>query len=1792
MSELFEPIAVVGIAGRLPGARDVREYWRNLAAGRESITALSDDELLAAGVPRARIDDPAYVKMAGLVPGVDTFDAEFFAMTPREAEICDPQLRLFLEVTHEAIEDAGYDPVRMARDVAVYGACGPSRYGDLNVLANPAYGSDMGFMVLNNIDYLTTLASYKLNLQGPSMAVLTACSSSLTAVHLACRSLQLGECDAAVAGASNVEIPYRMGYRWSPGDVRSADGHCRPFDASGTGTIFTSGAGAVLLKRLGDAISDGDHVRGVIHGIGINNDGSDKVSFSAPSVAGQSAAIVDAMAMAGFGPDDIGCVEMHATGTPLGDPIEVDALARAYRRLAGTPLAPGRIPIGSVKGNIGHTIPVAGIAGLLKLLLSLEHEQIPPTVNVAAPNPRLELDRTPFVLNDTLRPWPRSAGAPRRAGLSSLGIGGTNVHLVVEEGPAPVRIPQLDRPRVVIWSGRDEAAAAANRAALAGWFAESGEAGYAEATATLQQGRTAHPVRGAVLGASAGEAARLLTGGAAAGDRALTGGPVPAEAPEVVFAFPGQGSQHARMAAGLYGTYRVFTETIDECLDELARHGADLTGLWTAGDPGEALNETTNTQPLLFAVEYALARQWMHWGVTPAAVVGHSVGELVAATVAGVLELPDALRLVALRGQAMQRRPRGGMLVVAAGSERLRPLLPDGTGVVAAVANAADQTVLAGPADELALVAAELAAAGVRTRPLRTSHAFHSPAMRPAAGEFETGFAGVTLRPPRTPVYSAATGALLTAEQAVRPEFWAGQLADPVLFGAALDAVDAAGTGGGGRIVLEVGPGQVLSGLARRHPAARAGRWRALSSLPRPGEPGRSEPGRSEPGPSELGDDERHLLGTAAELWVAGCPVDWSTVYPDERPQRISLPGYRFQRRRHWVTPETGPAAPQPVGPVAPAPAPTVETAKAEAPAGPFTVPGWVETARPAASLPVPPAASLALVLVPEGRQAALPIVNAFQQAGYEVCRVRPGTTFGEHAGEFTVPASDLAMHLDEVMRRLATAGRTPALLAHAWAVGTPPARTDLRDELDRTYFALLDLVQRAGRGPVDGRLPALVVLTGNAVDVSGAEPVVPARAALIAAARAYRLESPETACRVIDVGRLRTEEELVAELRCATTDPVVALRGTRRWLPVHRPWSPPPATHPVLRRNGVYVLTGGLGGLGRAVAKGLAGTGLRPALALLSRTPVDAADDLAEIESLGAQVRTVACDVADPAALRRALDEVAAAFGPVNGVFHLAGLAGDGMLQFRGRDAAERVLRPKTYGTVALADVLDDRPPVDFVVCFSSQAALTGMVGGADYAAANAFLDAFAAGRPGWLSIDWPGWTTVGMAGGGVLENLAAAVRDARAGRAGLSGAVPDGVPYHETVLSAATHWELDEHRISGAAVLPGTGILDLVLRAYRRALPGDGGPVTLRDFTFVHPLSGDAPRCTRVSFEPDGDRAWRVRVVSRPAEEDGDGGWQDHASGMLTAGGPAPRTVPVAELIAGLAEVAPPSMLPTPDGSFLFGPRWHNIARMWEAGRTTVVRLALAAAFAAETAEYPLHPALLDTGTGVLRRSRPGELIVPFTYRSLTWYAPLPSQLYSRLRTAEGEDLVADVDLVADDGTVVVAVEGLRMRPARPDSFGEGDEPAGDPPAETGLAPDEGVRLLLRLLASDTPAQVAVVPHHDGRPAATEAVPVPAAAGTQPAEQSPPATTTPTAAAPAGSVQDRLADIWRQVLGRSQVEPEDDFFELGGDSLMGVTLTGRIRDTFGVHMSIGSLFDYPNLAALAAALREQGAR
>lgn len=1412
-----EAIAVVGLAAKVPGARDIDEYWSNLVRGRESVRPLTDEQLRGYGVPGELLSNPAYVKMAAMVPDAEYLDAGLFRMTPREAELCDPQTRLFLEMAHSALENAGYDPAALGGGVGVYATAGPPRYAEQHLLPHPEFASSLisGVVNLSHRDYLATTASYKLDLRGPSITVLTACSSSLVALYLACQALRTGDCDMAIVGGADVEFPFGNGYLWEPGGVRSRDGHCRPFDATATGTVFGSGACAVVVRRLSDALDGHDHVSAVIRGIAVNNDGADKVSFGAPSSSGQTAVIMEAMALAGLRPEDISYVEAHGTGTLLGDPIEIAALTDAYARLPGAGLPAGECGIGSVKGNIGHLGPVSGLAGLIKVALSLEREQLPPSINFTTPNPQLNLDATPFRVQDHLAPWPRDPRRPRHAAVSSMGIGGSNAHVVLAEPPARSGAEPTGQPLVVPWSGQTAAAEQAARDRLARFFGQCRESEFADAVATLQHGRAGHQVRAAAVCGGAHDAATAL--GPANPGRVLGPGR-PARPPRPVsLLFPGQGSQYAGMARGLFRDVPAFARALDGWLDLLDGPDLPVRDCWQGTAAGADIDDTVFAQPLLFAVEVALAQLWQDAGIRPAALLGHSLGEIAAATVAGIFAPADAAALVTARARAMGALPAGGgMLAVTATEDDVRPLLRNFAGVAVGVVNAPTQIVLAGPDDELRRVAAALTESGITSRRLRTSGAFHTPALGPAAAAFERAIAGISTREPAIPVYSAATGRLITGAEAADPSFWARQLVSPVRFAGALDAL--LETGGG--VLVEAGPGQVLTGLVRRHPRARHGQVTAVPSLPRPG--------------GDAAADTVSLLSAAACVWTEGHDIAWERVGQPPLRRRIPLPGYPYQRERFWIEPPA----------VAARQAAAAADRSGDVPATavtPFSTVVWTDS--PAGQVTAGRPGAVAVVLLPDQPDRARDVLLALQQAGLRTIRLRPSDAFGGGGDEFGVRpgvADDVRRAFDVIAAR----GENPDLLVHAAAAQTWPraAAGNVRQQLGQSFFGLLALIQHGLRTNAAGRLPGLVTLATGSADVSGSDPVEPVKASLHGAMRTLALEMPWVSGKLIDAAANTTPGELRDELCRDDGQPVVALRGRRRWLPGEVPLRVAAGGAPPVRRDGVYVITGGLGGLGLEMTRGLAAGGACPRITLLGRhlpagepdrEPGPAGGDewasrvgaaVRDACSHGARVRLLRCDVGDAGQVRRALDEVTARDGPLNGLMHLAGVAGDGMLPVRRPELAAEVMRPKVLGVYALAEALAGQPPLDFVVFFSSRAAVDGLAGSGDYAAANAVLDLYArdpgmpAGRV--LSINFPSWATVGMASRS-RRPAASALAD---GAAGIDPAA--GVGLVLTLLAARTPEQVVVRPFAGGHPVPLPGAACLPGRDARTASAASAVP------------------------------------------------------------------------------------------------------------------------------------------------------------------------------------------------------------------------------------------------------------------------------------------------------------------------------------------------------------------------------
>ena len=914
-------VAIVGMAGRFPGAESVAAFWRNILAGAEAITMFTPEELRTAGVPEADLANPDYVPARGLMAQPEAFDAAFFSIGQREAALMDPQQRLFLETCWHALEDGAIDPKTFSGSVGVWGGLSTGMSNNTYLMSN-LHGTGvlqpedrLPAMLGNENDYLTTRVSYKLNLRGPSVNVQTACSTSLVAVAQACQALATWQCDAALAGGVSVSYPQKEGYLFQEGGIGSPDGHCRPFDAAAQGTVFSNGVGVVLLRRLDDALADGHTIYAVIRGAATNNDGAAKVSFAAPSVDGQAEVIAMAHAVADVSPGSIAYVETHGTGTPLGDPIEVAALTKAFR--AGGATGVGYCALGSVKSHVGHLDSAAGVAGLIVAAHAVRDGQLPPVRHFQSPNPKCHFATSPFVVDSAARPWPRAA-APRRAGVSSFGIGGTNAHVVIEEPPAlPPRPDPSASSTLLVWSAKSAAALQEATRNLAAHLAAHPHVPLPDIAHTLRVGRQSFAHRRALVGRDHGDAAAALT----AGDPLrVVGGVSDLGSPAVTFMFAGGGAQHVDMARGLMAGAPVFRTELERCWAAMP-HASDVVAAMhpAAGDEVVAaaqLERPSIGLPALFAVGYALARQWMAWGVQPSALIGHSMGEYTAACLAGVMALEDALGLVHLRAQLFETLAPGGMVGVPLAAADLEASLEPGLAIAAV--NAADSCVVAGPPAALAALVGRLEREGVECRRLHIAVAAHSMMVEPILAEFERHVRTLTLHPPSIPIVSNVTGTWLSAEDACAAEYWVRHLRRTVRFADGLSTLLA----DPGRILLEVGPGATLSSFARQHPLL--GSTHVVQPSLRH--------------VRDASDDIAVLQQALGRLWTRGVAPDWSALPGASEARRVSLPLYPFERRSYLLEPIVARAASvAPPAPVAPLfDSPTAPVTSMTSPSAPY----------------------------------------------------------------------------------------------------------------------------------------------------------------------------------------------------------------------------------------------------------------------------------------------------------------------------------------------------------------------------------------------------------------------------------------------------------------------------------------------------------------------------------------------------------------------------------------------------------------------------------------------------------------------------------------------------------------------------------------------------------------------------------------------------------------------------------------------------------------------------------------
>jgi len=964
-------VAIIGISGRFPGAQNVEQFWQNIKNGIESITFFPDEKLEASGISPEILKNPNYVKAHGTLKDIEYFDAAFFNINPREAKIMDPQHRLFLECSWEALENAGYNPEIFAGRIGVFAGTNMNMYLLNNLYSNlgSADPMDMLYISQGDKDYLTTRVSYKLNLKGPSVNVNTSCSTSLVAVHLACQSLLNGESDMALAGGVSIRVPQVGGYFYHEGMIQSPDGHCRAFDAQAKGFVDGSAVGVVVLKPMIDALRDGDAITAVIKGSAVNNDGSLKVGYTAPSVEGQSEVIAEALAMAGIEPGFISYIETHGTATTLGDPIEIAGLNRVFGSNAASPRA---CAIGSVKTNIGHSGAAAGVASLIKTALALQERVIPPSLHFETPNPDFRLDTGCFYVNTTLVEW-KSNGFPRRAGVSSFGVGGTNAHVILEEAPgisksvgqwdsesvrkapegkmglAPLSAKQCSEGtgglaplsnrqyQLILLSAKTETALDQMTQNLADHLKNNPGILLTDAAYTLQVGRKTFNHQRMLVCQDMADAAAALQAGDP--ERVFTHHRDSDETPPLVFMFPGQGAQYVNMALGLYQAEPIFAQQLDRCCELVKpRLGLDLRDvLFPPAERYEKavqqLTQTWITQPALFIIEYGLARLWMSWGLEPDAMIGHSIGEYVAACLAGVFSLEEALALVVARGKLIQELPPGAMMAVSLPETEVKGMLNQYLSLAAV--NGPSLCVVSGTPAAVNQLQQRLTSRGVNCRPLHTSHAFHSHMVDPILGAFTKEVEKIKLNTPGIRYISNVTGDWLKPKEAVDPGYWARQLRQTVRFSDGVRTL----LKEPGNLLLEVGPGDVLCTLVRKHPDESTGQS-LVTSLRHPG---------------TAAADLAFILNSLGRMWFYHAPVDWQAFNAQEKHQRVPLPTYPFEGQYHWIEPTAARGEVGRASDFQPArPAEKPETAKT--PAAPDAEPGsdlersiatmWQETMR------------------------------------------------------------------------------------------------------------------------------------------------------------------------------------------------------------------------------------------------------------------------------------------------------------------------------------------------------------------------------------------------------------------------------------------------------------------------------------------------------------------------------------------------------------------------------------------------------------------------------------------------------------------------------------------------------------------------------------------------------------------------------------------------------------------------------------------------------------------------------
>lgn len=1823
---MSDAIAIIGMSLRVPGARTPDEFWNNLISGVESITTLSDEQLLAAGVPREAFQRPGYVRRTASLERMESFDAEFFGFSPKDAAIMDPQHRHFLAACWEALEDAAHPASKFAGSIGVFGGCGMGSYLAFNLLSNRHLVDDVGMFLLrhtgNDKDFLVTRASYLLDLHGPAVNVQTACSTSLVATHLAAQHLLNGECDMALAGGVTIEIPHGRGYQYQPGEIMSPDGHCRAFDADAAGTVFGSGVGVVVLRRLADALADDDHIYAVLRGSAVNNDGSRKVGYLAPSIDGQAACIAEALAVADVAPATVQLVECHGTGTAMGDPIEIAALDQVFGRPDdGRPYC----QIGSVKTNIGHLDTAAGVAGLVKAALALERGAIPPSLHYRRANPNSVLAGSAFRVASELMPWPRVAKAPRRAGVNSLGVGGTNAFAVLEEAPSPRPTTPSKGAQLLVLSARGRTALDAASARLAQHLDQHPGLDLADVAHTLHAGRHEFGERRVLAATSTAEAAAILRSG---DPRRVFTHSASARPSPLVFLFPGGGSQYEGMAAQLYAEQPTFRRYVDEGL-QLAKelHDIDLRALLfePAANASFELEDASRQLPALLIIEYALAQLLISWGYEPDALAGHSVGETVAACIAGTMSLGDCIAVVVLRGQLMDRT-RGGMLSVRMPAIELTPLLTEyelDLGVI----NAPDLCVASGTIERLNMLEDRLHAIDVECSRVRINIAAHSRLLDPVLDEFRQGLQAITLKPPGLPWVSNKTGTWITEAEATDPDYWVDQLRGTVDFAANIATLarrypDAT--------FVEVGPGTALCSLTRLNPAIGA-RHGTVHTL-RP--------------PDDTTDDSTTLLTALGRLWAMGGAFPEHVAYTAGQRRRVSLPTYAFQEQRYFIEAQEADRRTAHESLM-------VERAPMEQW---FWEPVWNLK-----SIDEPVDGVSTFLVFADSVGIADSVVARLRAAGHRVAVVRGGDVYRVlQPDEYVLAAEHGRIGYEQLLGDLVRNGYVPdrvlnlALLADREEFR--PGLSFFHRNQELGFYSLVFFMQA---WVAEGMRRALhiVCATANSQRVLPNDDVSwPEQSTVLGPLLVLPRELPDVTCTAVDLALARPKRKQTADHRqavdavfaeaVASTDQltgatVAAWRDGNRLVRGFRRAESAAARAFPLRRGGSVLITGGLGGIGLTIARQLhdsvgarlvlvsrAGVPPREQWPELERTLDDDHPILArirgleELRAVGADVTVVCADVTNIARMADVVADIRRTHGGLHGVIHAAGVLEDRPLPEKEQSDIERVLAAKVYGTLVI-DELTREDQLDLFVVFSSSSVVTGTAGQLDYVAANAFLEAFAAAHPDRVkAIAWGAWSEVGMA----VESIRRLLDDGRERPQPCVGPLfatrvtePSGlITLHASWFPDA--WFLDEHRTAaGESLFPGAGYIELARQALRET--GVQRPFEIRDLVMVAPLTAAAGKPTQVQvvLSPT-DFGFTIEIRRLHEDVGGPAALVATAQAQIVL---RPSLKASSPDVAALTSASPQrGPLRTRQQDHLrLGPRW-KVARQVHVGPThSLAVLELAPEYAGDLEDFLLHPAIMDIGLCFAIEQVPGytgdALWVPVSAQAIVVHDPEGAQDQARRVTAiatirpgsseEAGFASFDVVFVGAGGRTLLTVVGFTMKrlSGRLDLDLRRNEKVIDGSAHhvrapspveemlrhnvaIGIRANEGAAAFEKALTQyGSPLLISVVDPGVLKDQADRISQLSLQSGGDSGVTFARPRLESAYVAPRDAIEQTLTELWQELLGISEVGIHDSFFDLGGHSLIAVRLFARIRKLFAVDLPISALFTANTVEAGAALIR-----